>query len=123
MSSAFTGQGSEPASGNGPDGVAGNPDGSICRVEALDPSKGVPDEALDREYPLVPPYSRYADLYDHLDQTAFGLAVVSLIEQLAQARRPPCGECSTWPAGRALSRSGSQRADTMSQEWTAPRRC
>lgn len=45
------------------------------------------DTGLEREYPLVGPYSRYATLYDDLGQSDFGLGMIPLVDLLVERHR------------------------------------
>ena len=69
------------------------------------------DTALEQEYPLVRPYSRYAGLYDGLGQSDFGRAMLPLIH-LAIERYPLSGNrvldlaCGTGTVAILLAREG-----------------
>lgn len=47
------------------------------------------DAALEGEYPLVPPYSRYAELYDELGQSHFAVAVLPLVARATERYHVP----------------------------------
>jgi SAM-dependent methyltransferase len=67
--------------------------------------------SLEREYPLVPRYSKYAGLYDDLGQEQFALYLLALVETVVQRHHlqvqtvldVPCG---TGAACVALARMG-----------------
>lgn len=67
--------------------------------------------ALEQEYPLVRPYSRYAGLYDELGQSDFGLAMMPLLG-LAIGRYPLGGNkvldlaCGTGTVSILLAQRG-----------------
>ena len=71
------------------------------------------EAVLEREYPLVSPYSNYAALYDELGQSNFGLAMLQLIERAIQ-RHPLAGArvldlaCGTGTVASQLAKRGYQ---------------
>ncbi len=67
--------------------------------------------ALEQEYPLVRPYSRYAGLYDELGQSDFGRAMMPLVD-LTLGRHPLLGNkvldlaCGTGTVATLLAQRG-----------------
>ena len=71
------------------------------------------DAALEEEYPLVPPYSRYAELYDELGQSHFAVAVLPLVARAVERYRVPVRRvldlaCGTGAAAIRLASQGYQ---------------
>lgn len=66
---------------------------------------------LQREYPLVRPYSRYAGLYDDLGQSHFSRIMLLLAERAVQRHLPACHDvldlaCGTGTAAILLAQRG-----------------